>query len=506
MRRSVVATLVLALALTMTPAASAELAELAEVADAAEAADEHSDNMRLLANWNDGGTYREGTDLAFWGDMAVLGKYGGMRLLDVADPSKPQLIGSLNCNGNQNDVSIWRNLAFISVDSPMSNPKCDSATASPAEYGAGTAWEGIRIIDVSNPAAPEQVNTVYTDCGSHTQTLVPDPAYRDPFTGEPDPRVLLYSSSYPLGGQGVRCNAATQRKISVVEIPLNDPSRARVVAMPDVSPAVGCHDVTVFLPRKLAVAACISESQIWDISDPADPVVLSHIRNPAMQIHHSSAVSWDGNVMVLGDEKGGAAAASGCNTSGRAPTGALWFYDISDPVRPQQKGWFTPPQNETSTMCTAHNFNVIPVRSNKRILTVSWYHGGTHVLDFTDPSKVQQLGYYKAKEGVRGTPWSSYWYNGSIFANNFDAGYVPPVPQSRGLDVLAIDHPDLRQVRRLNRLNPQTQEHLPGLSAGTQGVPVTAEVRAAALARSGLAVPAPAAPSEIPKPFCVLAE
>lgn len=223
MRRIVVATLSLALALTMTPAVSAE------------STDERSDNMRLLANWNDGGTYREGTDLAFWGDMAVLGKYGGMRLLDVAEPSQPKLIGSLNCNGSQNDVSIWGKLAFISVDSPMSTPKCDSGAASPLEYGSGTAWEGIRIIDVSDPAAPEQVNTVYTDCGSHTHTLIPDMTYRDPFTGEPDPRVLLYSSSYPLGGQGVRCNAATQRKISVVEIPLNDPSAARVVSMPDVS-------------------------------------------------------------------------------------------------------------------------------------------------------------------------------------------------------------------------------------------------------------------------------
>ena len=315
--------------------------------------------------------------------------------------------------------------------------------------------------------------------------------------------MLLYSSSYPLGGQGVQCNAVTQRKISVVEVPLDNPSAARVVNMPDVSPAVGCHDITVFLPRKLAVAACISESQVWDISDPARPIILSHIRNPAMQIHHSSAVSWDGNVLILGDEKGGAAAASGCNTSGNAPTGALWFYDISDPVRPQQEGWFVVPQNETSTMCTAHNFNVIPVSTDKRILTVSWYHGGTHVVDFTDPSDAQQVGWYKASEGVRGTPWSSYWYNGVIYANNFDAGYVPPVPESRGLDVLAIDHPDLDDARRLHRLNPQTQEYIPGLAPGSQGVPVSAEVRAAAAAR-----PAPAAPATLAspaKPFCVLA-
>lgn len=496
MKRLLITLTVLGLVLMLGPTAPA----------AAAALDEHSENMSLVGRWDDGGSYREGTDLAFWKSTAVLGRYNGMSLLDVSKPSKPRLLGKLTCNGNQNDVSIWRKLAFISVDSPMQTDACDAAAASPVEYGAGTAWEGIRIVDVSDPRKPAQIGSVYTDCGSHTHTLVPDLEHRDWVTGKSDPRVLLYSSSYPLGGQGVRCNAGTQRKISVVEIPLRDPSRARVVSTPDVSPAVGCHDITVFLPRKLAVAACISESQIWDISNPANPVILSRIRNPQMQIHHSSAVSWDGNVMVLGDEKGGAAAASGCNTSGSAPTGALWFYDISDPVRPQQKGWFTPPQNEASTMCTAHNFNVLPMRNNRRVMTVSWYHGGTHVLDFTDPAKPKQLGYYKAKDGVRGNPWSSYWYNGHIYANNFDAGYVPPVPESRGLDVLAFDHPLTRRVRTLPRLNPQTQEAIDGLAPGAQGSPVSRAQRQAAIKRAATApaaVPTTAA-AGAPLPFCLL--
>jgi len=494
MKRLLILLVALALGLTLGPTA---------VAGAA--ADEHSDNMSLVGRWDDNGTYREGSDLAFWGNTAVLGRYNGMELLDISRPDNPRHVGKLKCNGNQNDVTIWGTLAFISVDSPMSHDGCDSPAATPVEYATGTAWEGIRIIDVSKPSSPEQIATVYNDCGSHTHTIIPDLQHRDRFTGQPDPRVLLYSHSYPLGGQGVRCNAATQRKIAVVEVPLNRPTEARVINTPDVSPAVGCHDITIFLPRKLAGAACISESQIWDISDPVNPVILSRIRNPAMQIHHSSAFSWDGDVLVLGDEKGGAAAASGCNTSGSAPTGAMWFYDISDPLRPQEKGYFVPPQNEVSTMCTAHNFNVIPVRSDKRILTTSWYHGGTHVIDFTDPSNPKQLGYYKTKDGVRGTPWSSYWYNGHIYANNFDAGYVPPVPESRGLDVFRIDHPDLTNVRTLTRLNPQLQEPLTGLAPRAQGTPITAAQRQQAIARQA-EIRAEAAPAgaDLPTPFCVL--
>jgi hypothetical protein len=450
--------------------------------------DEHSDNMSLLANWDDDGEYRQGADLAFWDDLAVLGRWGGLELVDVGDPTDPEPLGSLDCNGSQNDVSVWGDLVFISVDSPMAHDGCDSPAAGQGQVVPGDAWEGIRIIDISDPAEPAQIGTVYTDCGSHTQTLVPDVRHRNRITGQPEPRVLLYSSSYPLGGQGARCNALSHRRISVVEVPLRNPGAARVVSTPDVSPAIGCHDITIFEPRQIAVAACITESQVWDISDPARPFILSHIRNPAMQIHHSSAVAWDGDVMVLGDEKGGAAGAAGCLTGGGAPTGALWFYDISDPVRPQEISWWTPPQNEASTMCTAHNFNVVPVRSEKRILVVSWYHGGTHVLDFTDPTDVEQLGWYKASEGQRGNPWSSYWYNGAIYANNFDAGYVPEVPESRGLDVLSIDHPAVADAITLPRLNPQTQELRPGRGPGGVVRPVDAADRARAAAQ-----PAPAA-------------
>jgi hypothetical protein len=489
MKRTTVLILVLVLAFGLAPAAQADLD-----------ANEGSDNVTLVGNWDDDGGYRQGSDLAFWGNLAVLGKYEGMHLLDISRRDNPREVGRLDCNGNQNDVSIWKDLVFISVDSPMQHEGCDSPPATPVEYASGQAWEGIRIVDVSNPKEPEQINTVFTDCGSHTHTLVPDLEHRDD-AGRLDPRVILYSSSYPLGGQGVECNAVTHRKISVVEVPLRDPSRARVVSTPDVSPSVGCHDITVFMARQLAVAACISETQIWDISDPAEPLILSHIYNPMMQIHHSSAVSWDGDIAVLGDEKGGAAAASGCNTGGNAPTGALWFYDISDPLDPKQLSYFVIPQNEVSTMCTAHNFNVIPLRNrDERILVTSWYHGGTHMIDFTDAENPQQVAWFKAKEGVRGTPWSSYWYRGSIFANNFDAGYVPPVPESRGLDVLEVSHPILDDAMSLTHLNPQTQEAHPGLPPRNAG-----GVSAAQRAMAGKVAP-PAAPAQAPtvRPFCVL--
>jgi hypothetical protein len=66
----------------------------------------------------------------------------------------------------------------ISVDSPMADDSCDAPAASPVQYATDTHWEGLRIVDVSDPRAPEQVATVKTDCGAHTHTQIPDLGHR----------------------------------------------------------------------------------------------------------------------------------------------------------------------------------------------------------------------------------------------------------------------------------------------------------------------------------------
>ena len=81
MTRPVILTLVMALALVLGPTAQATTA------------DSGSANMSLVGRYNEGGKYREGTDLAFWRSTAVLGKYHGIRLLDISDPTSPKAAG-----------------------------------------------------------------------------------------------------------------------------------------------------------------------------------------------------------------------------------------------------------------------------------------------------------------------------------------------------------------------------------------------------------------------------
>src|SRR5687768_10595152 len=101
----------------------------AVVGQASHGTEAHSDNMSLIANFSDGGTYRVGTDMAFWGDLALLGTLdqgtgpnasppGGFRMMDISDPRRPREVGQFECWGDQSDVSIWEDIVVLSVDKP----------------------------------------------------------------------------------------------------------------------------------------------------------------------------------------------------------------------------------------------------------------------------------------------------------------------------------------------------------------------------------------------------
>lgn len=428
-----------------------------------------SDNMRLIANYSDGGAYRAGTDMAFQGNLAVLGNLdqgvgpnqsppGGFRLMDISDPANPAEVGQFVCSGDQTDVSIWGTIVVTSIDKPTLS-HCDEGEEN---------WEGLRIVSIADRGNPEIVSTVRTDCGSHTHTIYPDLE---------NARLLVYVLSYPLAGRYnpaaafPTCNPVSHRKISVVEVPLGRPQDARVIGTPSVETNIGCHDVTVFLELELAAAACLTESQMWDLSNPEEPKIIATIRDPRINIHHSTVFSNDGTKMVIGDELGGAAASPGCVTD-EDTFGGLFFYDISDPTAPELRQTFKLPQQMVSLFCTAHLFNVVPLHGDDDILVSSWYTGATSVIDFTDLSRPpEQIAYHIPSEPVtpdqqptEAAAWSSYWYRGHIYSNNFDEDVNSISPRSRGLDVFEVEHPALERALPLPRLNPQLQEPLPGPS------------------------------------------
>ena len=368
----------------------------------------------------------QGSDLAFKKRLMVAGSYQGPSMWKIYQ-RKPYLkqIGFMNCPGGQGDVTIYGDHLFVLVDSARVGPTCsaeDTAAAPASQANAGEGWEGLHIFDISDPTRPKEVGSVDMPCGSHTNTMLPGKT-----------KSYIYIQSYPLHAPYADCNVETHRKVQIVEFPNSDPSKAKLLEDSiDVSPMIGCHEMTTFPKMNLMFGACINESRVWDISkDPTKPELIATIQNPDIQIHHSTAVTWDGKYLVLGDEYGGAAGGGGCTGNEDATIGAAWIYDITDPAAPSLVGHHSLPRllappasarEAESFRCTNHLFDVIPMRDPKKyIMANSYYMGGIAVIDFSDPTDPTEIGYYvnKTAEGIQPDTWTAYWYNGRIYTNDY---------------------------------------------------------------------------------------
>ncbi|WP_404390468.1 LVIVD repeat-containing protein [Humibacillus xanthopallidus] len=401
----------------------------------ASAADGYSKDMHLLStSAHTGGV---NSDLAFKGSLVFAGHYGGFRVIDLAEPGSPVELADVHCNGPQGDVTIHGDLLFLSVDTPQSTEACEGSRNVTASTPG--AFEGIRVFDISDPADPTFVKAVRTDCGSHTNTLVP---------GEGD-TAYVYVASYPLSASniGPDCQAPFER-ISVIQVDGDDAAAgagARVVAEPTikgvdyfgaaygVTPFYACHDITVLSPKKIAAAACLSQGQLWDISNPLQPVVTADIDTTGVDIWHSAAFTPDGKYVTFGDEYFGPA---------KEPFGALWTYAVADPSTAISH--YRIPRSEPNTY---HNFNYVPL-ADRYVLVSSAYGSGTSVVDLTDPAAPKEIAFYD----MRSNQWSTYFYNGLIVANDI----------SRGVDTLRLSNKAVAGAKKLPMLNPQTQEYLIG--------------------------------------------
>ncbi len=391
------------------------------------------------------------SDLAFWGDLAFVGNYGGFRIFDISAPANPKLISETSCLGPQNDVSVWDNILILSVDAVMENDQCGAAIL-PSVPTPTEGWEGVRVFDVSDPADPQFLTSVYTDCGSHTNNIIPDPDNN---------RLLVYVLSYALRG-GPTCGPGQagspgNGQISIVEVPLDDPGSAFVlkeVPIPvsqtfddlvflGLGATDGCHDVQFFTEIGVAAAACLSVGQLWDISDPANPVITHDFDNDDIEIWHSASFTWDGQTIVFGDET----VFGSCQDPGQM-NGRIWFYETGDPGA-GPLGSFLIPRIQ-SDYCGSHLFNVIPRKDGQDILVSSWYGGGVSVIDFNDPANAVEIGYYDAQVPTTSLTWSAYWHNGRIYVND-----IP-----RGFDVMKLSDKAASNYVRFPYLNPQLQESI----------------------------------------------
>ncbi len=169
------------------------------------------------------------SDIAFSGNTLYVGNFAGVQIYDISDPTKPRLRGSIECPGGQNDVSVYGNLLFVSVEETRGRIDC-SGQGIEGRVSA-ERFRGVRIFDVSNLDTPRPIARVQTCRGSHTHTLVPDP--RDP------DNLYVYVS----GTAGVRpgeelagcsddranADGSSYFRIEVIKVPLATPAQAAIV-------------------------------------------------------------------------------------------------------------------------------------------------------------------------------------------------------------------------------------------------------------------------------------
>lgn len=402
----------------------------------------HSPNPSTFLGAPDGAR-RVSSDLAFQGDLVFNGTYDGFRIIKTS-PGNPEEISRTTCNGDQGDIVVFEDILVRSWNTKRTQPRdCDGTVVPPG-------FEGVHVFDISDAEDPELLGALRLPCGSHTVTVA----------GTSGDNLIVYSNNSSASG----CDGGDPDGdfMDVIAVPLDDPGNASLIRREPLfgptNPAVrpGCHDAGVIRgDENLAVCASADTTNVFSIGPPRggsleDPKFLYPILEPGVDglqgRWHSGAFTWDGEVIILGWEPGGGAAGE-CEASDPPVKKSAFFYDADTGAK---LGQWTLPRAQTSTEnCTIHNYNVVPLRSERYVMTMGNYQAGTNVVDFTDPANAEEIAFSDPlpRPDLTGA-WSSYWYNNFIYESDI----------TTGVNVFRLSDRATAGAVRLDRLNPQTQE------------------------------------------------
>jgi len=196
------------------------------------------------------------SDLSFSGSDVIQGNYNGFQVWDISNPKKPKLKIGYLCPASQSDVSVYKNLLFVSGEG-MSG-RLDCGTQGVHDSVSTDRLRGIRIFDISDITNAKYIGNVQTCRGSHTHTVVDDPNDKE--------NVYIYVS----GSAGVRSpnelagcsklapdqdpNSALFR-IEVIKVPLAHPELASIVSSPRIFADLTEAATHAETPQDIAAAA-----------------------------------------------------------------------------------------------------------------------------------------------------------------------------------------------------------------------------------------------------------
>lgn len=441
------------------------------------------------------------SDLAFQGNHLFQGNFYGMSIYDISSPSNPALVTSMVCPGGQGDVSVYKNLMFMSVEMPNGRLDCGTQGFPPNPPPApgeekkhrlpaaqADRFRGVRVFDISDIRNPRQLAAVQTCRGSHTHTLVVDPNDKD--------NVYIYVSGTSFVRQPEELAGCSGEKpdkdpntalfrIEVIKVPLAAPQDAKIVSSPRVfiDPRTGamnglnnggthgrkgpekasdsdqCHDITAYSAIGLAAGACSGNGLLLDIKDPVNPKRVDAVNDPNYSYWHSASFSNDGSKVVYTDEWGGGLGAR-CRPTDPNKWGADAIFNLKDEKLTFANYYKLPAAQGDTENCVAHNGSLVPV-PGRDIEVQAWYQGGISVMDFTDTAHPFEIAYFDRgpidpNVLVLGGFWSAYWYNGHVYASEIARGLdVFELTPTKFLTQNEIDAAKSVQVAELNVQNQQ---------------------------------------------------
>ena len=313
-----------------------------------------SQNTTLLSRTDVGVTYA-----AVWGytapdyrEYAILGERTATVIYDVTDPTAPAQVGSFAA-----PASDWREMTSYRHH----------------VYSVSEHHSGVRVIDLSNPAAPVDRGYKHTTLWANAHSI-----HCDPDTG----RIYVNGSS---SGMHVLDAAAD---------PVNLPALGRWA-----SPYV--HDCYVRRGRGYLAEVYNSRLRIVNASNAAALTTLSQIASP-QPYTHNAWVSDDDRLLLVTHEDA---------------NGYVKAYDVTNPAAP------VPLANYASPGHILHN-----VYGIGRTGYVAAYTDGFHMIDLSTPgTSLRRIAYYDTStvpgnnyDGVWGVyPWAD---SGVIYASDISNG------------------------------------------------------------------------------------
>ena len=369
------------------------------------------------------------------GDRLYVGAYGrGMRIFDIGDRERPQLIGEYMPGVRADavpDAAVFGKRHIATLNGTRRVTSTDLRT------------DKTEFLDVTDAAKPK---LLWTFVG---------PADGEAHNGDIVDERRLWLASGGLGVNGLRIYDLNPLLGATPQAPANL-FRGDPVVLWETSPhragrPVGAafthtHDVSVyvdypvrqpdgsFASRDIALlaeggtytndAGDTGSVFVIDITNPRAPVVLNrwlHERGPGhhpIRYHHEAQfLDGDRTVMLVTDED----LHNGCGDAG----GAVAVRVSEDLTEAQElREWFIP-LTTPAPVCSVHVFS-----SEGALVFFGAYNAGLQVVDYSNPAAPKQVAYYIA-------PGTTAW--GAL--DHGDVIYVGDM--SRGLDVYKLKDPNL---------------------------------------------------------------